>query len=122
MKTISLLSILFLFLPACSEDESNPVDAAISKACRTCEMKENEMIWLRNLIESAQYDASAKGDFYVVTKDSDETIIIHQPIVMSCLACIQYDCHGVKLAEEDRLTLPFAEFNTRNRIYRFQPD
>lgn len=122
MKAISLLSILFLLLLACSEEERNPVDAAITKACRKCALQESEMVWLRDLIESSRQDGSAKGDFYVVQKDSDQTIIIHQPLIMSCMACIQYDCHGNKFAVEDRLIFPYAEFNTVNRIYKLQPD
>jgi hypothetical protein len=41
-------------------------------------------------------DPSFQGKLYAVTQDG-ETIFIHQPDILSCLACLLYDCDGNRL-------------------------
>lgn len=54
------------------------------------------MQWLGTLIENAKTNTGQMGDIYAVPYDGN-TVFIHQPVVMSCLACLLYDCDGNRI-------------------------
>jgi len=76
------------------------------------------MVWLANLIESVKKDPSLQGNIYRGSYD-DYVIFIHQPAVLSCLACIVYDCDGNKLdistMDHEKLRL---HMRPHNIVYR----
>jgi hypothetical protein len=51
------------------------------------------MPWLDEKIREAQSSPSKDGSFYAITTSAG-VVIVHQPIVLSCMGCLRYDCFG----------------------------
>ena len=115
MRILTSLSVLFILLMACSDEDLSRVDKAISTACLKCDTSKKQMEWLRVLIEESK-NSTQRGDFYII-ETGQTSVIIHQPIIMSCMACIQYDCQGNQLSGDDLILLPWSAFNKATRIY-----
>lgn len=81
-------------LLACANHEFTP-DPMVT-ACEKCGKSQAEMQWLEAIIESAKTNEGQMGDIYAIPYDGT-TIFIHQPVVMSCMACLIYDCDGNRI-------------------------
>lgn len=114
--TRSLLTLVcFITLYACVNHDLSP--DPIEVACKQCGKSKSEMQWLQSLIESAKADTPLMGDIYAVPFGG-RTIFLHQPMVMSCVACVLYDCEGNRI---DASTIDIQQFmknvNSSTRIY-----
>jgi hypothetical protein len=121
MLTRSLLKLFcFITLLSCSNHELSTEPMAI--ACEKCGKSRSEMQWLETLLEKIKTDPASRGDLYAVPFEG-RTIILQQPIIMSCVACVLYDCDGNRI---DNTTLDIQEFmkgmNQSTRIYSTYPD
>jgi hypothetical protein len=52
------------------------------------------MAWFTTLLQQAS--SSQIGAIYAANIDG-RTFFIHQPLIMSCLACVIYDCDGNRI-------------------------
>lgn len=106
---------LFVFLLACADNhrELSPVKIASMR----CGKNVSEMQWLQDLIKLGEADMAKRGDIYTGSYDG-QVIFIHQPAILSCLACVIYDCEGNKL-DPSTMDLQKVQFNmeSKNRIY-----
>ena len=90
-----LILCLFVASVAC-EDSDDSYSESVKLAAVKCGQSPSKMDWLRDLIKSSEQDVSFSGNIYAVTVDGD-VIFIHQPAVMSCMACVMYDCDGNRI-------------------------
>ena len=84
----------FIVLFSCTDHKLLP-DPMVT-ACEKCGKSQAEMQWLGTLIENAKTNTGQMGDIYAVPYDGN-TFFIHQPVAMSCLACLVYDCSGNRI-------------------------
>jgi hypothetical protein len=84
-KYITAITVLLLF--ACSDHDTYPENSAVAKACKVCQTNPTEMQWLREIIQENN------GNVYAINTSAG-VYIIHQPVYMSCLACVRYTCSG----------------------------
>ena len=91
-----LIFFLVLATVAC-DDSGEPYSDSILIAAEKCRQSPSEMQWLADVIEESGKDPGLKGNIYAVTVDG-KVIFIQQPAIMSCFACILYDCAGNRLA------------------------
>jgi len=88
MRTfLSFFACLFILL-SCSSNDVNPKDVAIKKACQACQTESADMDWLRTIVNKND------GNVYAI-HTSEGMMIVHQPVVMSCLSCVRYTCSGL---------------------------
>lgn len=118
---MSRTAILLVFLPfcfSCEDGDDNNTSSSVYIASLRCAKSTSEMTWLQELIDKVKNDATQLGDIYA-GKYGDQVVFIHQPIVMSCLACVVYDCDGNRL---DIATLDHEKLrlliNNWNVIYK----
>jgi len=99
MKNVALYCLLLLLI-ACSDSTNNsdPVAAAMERAARECELPIASMGWLLTRIQESRVDPQSKGYFYSFNT-SFGRVIVHQPLIMSCLGCGAYTCEGVLIGE-----------------------
>ena len=122
MNTRALLSIVStLFLFSCSNDFISTEPWAIRTACAKCGMSAVEMRWLAVRIQEAKDDVTKSGNFYAVPT-SEGVVIIQQPVIMSCLGCLRFDCHGITptLSESVIKDELIQGMNSGNLIYEMQ--
>ena len=76
------------------------------------------MKWYKDLLDDMEKDEALLGHIYAASIDGN-MVFIHQPMIMSCLACVLYDCDGNKI---DIATLDHeklrVEITFENRIFR----
>lgn len=76
------------------------------------------MLWLHALVQQMETDKSLSGDIYAGYAEG-RIMFVHQPLIMSCLACIVYDCDGNRI---DTATLDHEKIRLilkpQNRIYK----
>jgi hypothetical protein len=76
------------------------------------------MSWLSTLVQQVQTDGALMGDIYAGSVDG-RVMFVHQPMIMSCLACVVYDCDGNRI---DTSTLDHEKIRTilkpENRIFK----
>jgi hypothetical protein len=99
MKLRQLLCLILVTVAACVSDDfdkNSPKMAAIVSS-KLCGKAASDMKWLEDLIQNSQTDGTLHGDVYAVKLDG-RVIFIHQPMIMSCLACVLYDCEGNPIA------------------------
>ena len=104
-KNINMKSrfLVFLFICACASDNfsnKNP-QTALRRARLACTADQNDMEWFETLLNRMQQEVTAEGRLYMGRVDGI-VYFIHQPLMMSCLACVVYDCTGtrVELSQE----------------------
>jgi hypothetical protein len=82
-----------------------------------CGKPTEEMTWLEALIQQSETDMAMRGDIYAGVVEG-RMLFIHQPMVMSCLACVIYDCDGNRIEastlDHEKLRLIMGP---ENRIY-----
>lgn len=107
----------FLIICLSCTDEKDNVGISVRAGSWMCGKTMNEMEWLRLLIVESETDMAKRGDIYAGKVDG-RMLFIHQPAVMSCLACVVYDCDGNKL---DTSTMDHEKLRTimqsQNRIH-----
>src|SRR5688572_19182391 len=118
MLKISSLLLITLLLSCERSDTGTPAARAVGMACITCGKTPSEMQWLKALILQSEVDMSLRGNIYRGYYDT-QVIIIHQPMIMSCLACVIYDCDGNRLdtsvMDHEKIRL---NMDSHNLIYR----
>jgi hypothetical protein len=98
MTSRAAFSIFIFLLLSCTYDNvpnSNP-QAALARATKLCGDSEAKLQWLSELIQKSQTDYSFWGPIYAVPSQG-RTIFIHQPYIISCLACHLYNCDGTRV-------------------------
>lgn len=91
-------TVCFFLLLSCVNHDypTGTAKAAVSAGCRLCHASEEDMEWLKTLVQKAENDFSLHGDIYVTSIDG-KVVFVHQPMIMSCYACVLYDCEGNSL-------------------------
>jgi hypothetical protein len=89
-----LLFLALVALLSCDNGDSAPNEKlAISKACAKCDLTVTEMNWLAVKINESKTSVEKSGSLYAIST-SQGVIIVHQLLIMSCMGCQRYDCHG----------------------------
>lgn len=114
MKTYLYLFLNLILLSCCSNEDLNPESTAIRKACRVCASTPAEMEWLRDIVQEND------GNIYAIAT-SDGVVIIHQPVVMSCLACVRYTCAGVRINSVSATVQQELQNGIRNSNLIYEP-
>lgn len=96
IRAIPLLLLLCLFLLSCEDSDEKNGESTTQLGAWMCGKKLSEMQWLKDLVHEASTDPALNGDIYAGAVDG-QMIFIHQPLIMSCLACVIYDCEGKRL-------------------------
>jgi hypothetical protein len=120
IMTRLLTSIGFILLLSCANHEFR--DDPMTITCKKCGKSSSDMQWMASLLENTKTNPSLFGDIYAVPLDGS-IIIIHQPIIMSCFACVLYDCDGNRL-EHGTLDLQklLKGMNSANLVYSPRQD
>lgn len=112
-------TILFviLILLSCDAEPRRSTSASVHLASMFCGKRIPQMQWLMDLIQRSKSDPSLDGDIYAGRYEG-QVVFIHQPVIMSCLACVIYDCDGNRL---ERATFDLEKLypivHEVNRIY-----
>jgi hypothetical protein len=112
------LVALVVLIGCVNHDVRDPAkDVALQAACDRCGKAAAEMFWFQELVDKAEEDKAWKGTIYAGSLDG-AVIIIHQPLVSSCLACKVYDCDGNRLTlTPEQAELVIAQMTILNQIY-----
>lgn len=98
--------ILFLLagLAGCTPDDhtTDGLTHAMKRASAACETSRDNMQWLESLLIQAGSEGPAYGNVYIIPT-SEGTVFVHQPIMMSCLACRTYFCDGTEVPLDNPL-------------------
>jgi hypothetical protein len=109
--------IFFLLLTSCNDDDKHSPIITAKMGSMMCGKTMGQMQWLKELVVQSETDMALMGDIYAGSVDG-QIIFIHQPMVMSCLACVLYDCDGNKIEshtmDHEKLRLIMRQ---ENRIY-----
>lgn len=91
-------SLCFITLISCVNHDfnNNSPRVVLSVARMLCNASSEDMQWLKTLVQKSETDYSLRGPMYAVPFD-DRIIFVHQPFIMSCYACVLYDCQGNKI-------------------------
>lgn len=87
-----LLSLALLCCVNHDLDNSSP-EVAVSMASSMCKKDFSQMQWLMNLLALGETDPGQRGDIFAAALDGN-VVFVHQPLIMSCRACVLYDCDG----------------------------
>src|SRR5689334_3684068 len=93
MRTSLLLFLFSALLFSCGGDEPMTKEGAVRAACAKCRLNTSQMTWLSLKIKEAQEKPEKNGNFYAISTSAC-VVIVHQPVVMSCLGCVRFDCSG----------------------------
>lgn len=99
-----LIFIMLAGLASCMPDDhtTDGLTHAMKRACASCETSRENMQWLEALLQQAGSEGTAYGNVYMIAT-SQGTVFVHQPVMMSCLACSTYACDGTEIPLEDPL-------------------
>lgn len=120
MRSCCIRILLLILGASCESDNLDPAshNGSIRLAGFYCGKSTAEMQWYSQLLDDMEKNVGLRGDIYVATIDGN-VVLIHQPIVMSCLACVLYDCEGNKIdmatMDHEKLRL---EMTFENRVFR----
>lgn len=91
-------SLCFITLISCVSHDfnNNSPGVVLSVARMLCNTSSEDMQWLKTLVQKSETDYSLRGSIYAVPFDG-RIIFVHQPFIMSCYACVLYDCQGNKI-------------------------
>lgn len=108
VKISSMYRCLIVFLLAglagCTPDDhtTDGLTHAMKRACSSCETSREDMQWLESLLRQAGAEGSAYGNVYMISTHAG-TVFVHQPLMMSCLACRTYACDGTEIPLDNPL-------------------
>lgn len=99
-----LIVFLLAGLAGCTPDDhtTDGLTHAMKRACVSCKASRENMQWLESLLQDAGAEGSAYGSVYMISTH-EGTVFVHQPIMMSCLACRTYACDGTVIPLDDPL-------------------
>ena len=91
--------ISFVLLASCVNHDllNTSAKEALAGGSILCKKSVDEMEWLKTLLQQSEADPALRGDIYAAPIDGT-IIFVHQPLIMSCLACVLYDCDGNRIA------------------------
>jgi hypothetical protein len=119
MKMRTLQYLALVALAGCIDEDlnKNSPEMAATMASRLCGTSTADLQWLQELMQNSQTDITLQGDLYAVRMEG-RVIFVHQPLIMSCLACVLYDCEGnpIDVSTIDREKLREG-MNPSSRIY-----
>lgn len=79
------------------------------------------MAWFESVLQQADTDPAQQGNIYLA-KINNQVLFIHQPAVMSCLACVVYDCQGNRIETDPALIVQIIPFLTdEHRMFSSYP-
>ena len=92
-RLVCLLLSLTLF--SCVKHDLDPIspDNALLLARSMCGKDAGEMQWFSALLKAGENDFAQRGDIYAIELDGN-VVFVHQPMILSCVACRLYDCDG----------------------------
>ena len=116
--------LVLLLLTACVNHEfpNNDVATAVDRACKLCNKPISEMMWFAEIVRKADSDPGLQGNIYKARID-DQVLFIHQPAIMSCVACVVYNCNGDRVSADPALIekiIPF--FTTEHLLFSSFPN
>ena len=96
--------LLLACLAGCAPDDhtTDGLTHAMARASVGCETSRENMQWLESLLIQAGSEGSAYGNVYII-QTSQGTVFVHQPLMMSCLACSTYACDGTAIPLDNPL-------------------
>ena len=111
--------LIFTALSCTDEGFDNTVTAESLKAAgMMCNKNPREMEWFRLLLAEIENNPGMLGDIYAIPLNG-KTLFVHQPMIMSCFACVIYDCNGETIAPSSVDQQALLEgFTEQNKIYR----
>lgn len=92
----SVLLVGFILLICCDDQDQSMQSPTVLLAAAQCGRTAAEMSWMEELLERSKKDVALSGNIYALTMDG-QTIFVHQPAVMSCMACLLYNCDGTRV-------------------------
>ena len=95
MKKYLSLSLILLFACADHDTRNFDKDTAFQRVALLCQASSANLSWLNDLLDSAQ-TGQFKGNVYAF-RYSNGVAIVHQPFIMSCMACSVYGCGGLHI-------------------------
>jgi hypothetical protein len=114
------IRLLFLIILAgcVNHDVRKPAkEFAMNSACERCNKTSSEMFWFQGLLDKAEDEEAWQGNVYAGELNGS-VIFIHQPFLVSCVACHVYDCDGNRLTlTSDQLQLAAEQMTEQNSIY-----
>jgi hypothetical protein len=120
MKPALLFAVLFVLF-SCTDHVILTETSAIDAACARCGKSQEEMLWLSAKIGQAKNDPMMNGNFYAVST-SEGVVIVHQPVIMSCMGCGRFDCNGDASTVSPQVVVNelVPGMNSSNLIYAMQ--
>ncbi|MCD9014987.1 hypothetical protein [Parachryseolinea silvisoli] len=99
-----LILLLLACLAGCAPDDhtTDGLTHAMTRAAASCETSRENMQWLETLLVQAGSEGSAYGNVYIIPT-SQGTVFVHQPVMMSCLACRTFACDGTEITLDNPL-------------------
>ncbi len=91
-----LLLLSFVLSISCDDHGESAKSPTLVLSAAKCGRTTAEMAWMQDLLERSKKDVALSGNIYALTLDG-QTIFVHQPAVMSCMACVLYDCDGTRI-------------------------
>lgn len=80
------------------------------------------MDWFATVLSEADSKPEQQGSIYVASID-EQIYFIHQPVIMSCLACVVYDCAGNRVQADPQFIEKMLPFLTpEHRLFSSFPD
>jgi hypothetical protein len=126
MNRLLLLTNFFLLafaLLSCNKNELSPEETFMAHTPCGVKNPVKDLPWLKEIInkaESVTERGTYAGTIHLVEYEG-QSYFIHQPYVMSCMACVVYDCEGNKLpviSEPDKHMALIERMSEKNIIYR----
>ena len=89
------LSSLLILVCACTDHDNRAFDKAyaLQRASTLCQASSANLAWLSDVLDKAQRGGQLEGSVYAF-RYSNGVAIVHQALIMSCVACVAYDCGG----------------------------
>jgi hypothetical protein len=125
LRLFTCFSCFFLLCPllSCDKNTISPEDTAMLYTACGVKTPTEELAWLKNIISKAENgpDKSSNAGTVQVIHYQGQSYFVYQKYVMSCIACLVYDCQGNKLDILSKPELHMAiieHMSEKNIIYR----
>jgi hypothetical protein len=121
--TTTCLFLFTLVLLSCDKNDLSPEDKVLIDSACGVNDPIKELAWLKTIVDNAEKGPD-KG-LYAGTVQKvhyqEKTYFIYQKYIMSCMACLVYDCQGNKLdilADPEIHMAIIERMSEKNIIYR----